>query len=330
MRRRDFVGLIGAAAALPALALAQQTARWPRIVVLSNSLSDLQRLQIYQGLADYGYTDGKNISVEFLTAPTIADVPAYAAQAVSRKPDLILTLQSPAPVALKDLTGTIPVVVTSLQDPVAIGIAKTYLRPAGNFTGTMNGGPEAVGKVIEIAREILPALSRLALLGLPQDPVYPVILAQIDAVTKAFNIQTVSLGTNEGDNVAPLIDQATKNGAQALFVFNGNYLKIPPASVILATLGLQFRLPVFSNSANPARDGMLFGYQGDGFAMNPDLNGTRRSGYFVDLILKGAKPSEIPIEGPTNFTFAVNQKTAKTLGISIPYSVLAQATEVIS
>jgi putative ABC transport system substrate-binding protein len=330
MRRRDFLALAGAATTFPHVALAELPARVPTIVVLSNNLSDNNRRSLLVGLADFGYVDGKNIAIEFLTAPTIADVPAYAAQAVARKPDLIITAQSPAPVALKELTSTIPVVMTGLNDPVAIGVVPNYMRPGGNMTGPMTAAPDALGKMLELIREVMPGLARLGVMGLPEDPVYPILLGQVVETAKAFNISTIALGTKENDDFEALFARAKNDGAQAIFVFNGNYLKTLPVSARLTELAIRNKLPIFSNTVGAAREGgMLIGYSGEGFAMNPEINNYRRTGYYVDLILKGAKPGDLPIEGPTNYSLVINLKTAKEIGVAIPQPVLFQATEVI-
>jgi putative ABC transport system substrate-binding protein len=333
MKRREFLALAGAAGAaawLPRVAVGQQAGKVTRIVVLSNSLPDSSRRDLLQGLADYGYVEGRNVSVEYLTAPTVRDVPDYAARAVALKPDLIITLQSPAPVALKELNTTIPVVMAGLQDPVAIGAVSSYMRPGGNITGMMTGSPDAISKTLELVRLVMPNLSRLGLMGLPDDPVYRIYIERIEPAIKALNITSIGMSTKEGDDFDALFARAKGAGAQAVFVFAGNYLQTLPVAARLTELAIKHNLPIFSPATVAARDGgMILGYQGDGFAMNPDINARRRAGYYVDLILKGAKPGDLPIEGPTNFTLVVNLKTAKAMGISIPESVLFQATEIV-
>jgi putative ABC transport system substrate-binding protein len=331
MRRREFLAMAGVVLALPRASFAQQPpAKVPRIVVLSNSMPESTKRNLLQGLADYGYVDGKNVVIEYLTAPTIGDVPAYAARAVALKPDVIMTQQSPAPLALKELTSTIPVVMAGLNDPVLIGAVSSYVRPGGNMTGIMNASPDSLGKMLELIHEAIPGIAGVGLMGLADDPVYPPLLRQIDISAHALGLAGIPMATREGDDFDALFARAKQQGARAIFVFNGNYLKQMPVSAELTRLAVKHQIPIFSNSTPAARDGgMILGYQGDGFAMNPEVNSTRRAGYYVDLILKGAKPGDLPIEGPTNYSLVVNLKTAKALGLNIPYSVLLQATEVI-
>jgi putative ABC transport system substrate-binding protein len=322
MRRRDFLTLAGAAATLPAVALAQLTTAVPRIIVLSNNMTDSTRLSLFRGFAERGYVDGKNVSIEFLTAPTIAEIPAYAATAIARKPDLIVTFQSPAPVALKEAGTTIPVVFTGLVDPQAISVVSNYLHPGGNMTGNMTGGLAFTGKAMGLAHEIVPQMVRMAYLGMPDDPVYPASLAQVTAAAKALNIDTIALETVQGADLRPIVERASRSAAQGMLV-GSNYLKTLPVSALLAQLALEQKLPTFANSSSPARDGMLLG-----FGTNNDAV-YRNAVSYVDAILKGAKPGDPPVEQPREFEAIVNLKTAKALGITVPQSVLFQANEVI-
>jgi ABC-type uncharacterized transport system substrate-binding protein len=214
MRRRDFLTLAGAAAALPRVGLAQQPVKMPLIVVLSNGLAEERKQAILQGLRDYGYVDGKTVVIEWLTAASIADVPAFAAQAVTRKPDIIITAQSPAPLALKELATDIPVVFSGLEDPVAIGVVPNYGRPGGNMTGYMFGGPDVAGKRMQILSEALPGISSLALIGLPADPTYPVILSQTRTAMDAFGIEPILFDVKEGVDFVALFESVNRGPAR--------------------------------------------------------------------------------------------------------------------
>jgi putative ABC transport system substrate-binding protein len=175
----------------------------------------------------------------------------------------------------------------------------------------------------------MPDLTRLGVMGMAADPAYEVMSRQTNLEVGAVNITGIPLGTKEGDDFDALFVRAKKQGAQAIMVFS-SYLKNLPVSAQLTELAIRHKLPIFSNATGAARDGgMIIGYQGDGFAMNSEVNGPRRAGYYVDRILKGAKPGDLPIEGPTNYTLVVNLKTAKAVGVTIPQSVLFQADEII-
>lgn len=329
MKRRDFLSLAGAAATAPAWplgGLAQVAARVPRIAFLSTPFADTTRQGLFQGLADYGYVDGKNITVEFFTAATIADMPAMAAMVVASRPDLIVTTASPAPLAAKALTSTIPIIFTGIADPVAVGLVSNLSKPGGNITGTTNLAPDLISKQVAILKDIVPDLKRLAVLGLPTDPPFPVQWTQVATVAQGLQIETVRFDATEGGDLIPLFDGAKASRCQAIYFITVTYL-----NTMVQTLGdlcLKYGFPAMGRETYP-RGGVLVGYYGTGFAMDAGITSPRRGGYYIDLILKGARPGDLPVEGPTNFELVVNLKTAKALGVTIPQSVLFQATEVI-
>jgi putative ABC transport system substrate-binding protein len=330
MRRRAFVTLAGAsaiAAALPRAAIGQPAQRLPRVVFLGAGVTTTQISSVREGLADHGYVEGRNVVFEVVNAPTIAEIPRFAAQVVASRPDLIVTQGSPTPLALKGLTSTIPIVLGGLQDPVPIGLVSSYARPSGNITGLMQASRDLIPKQIEVIREIVPQLTRLALFALPADSNYPFERDQTTEATKSVGIETIVFDAAERVSLEPLLARAVEQGCQAARFVNVQYFNgIAPT---LAELALKYRLPSIGRETH-ARAGILIGYFGSGYNGDPTLNSYRRAGYYVDLILKGAKAGDIPVEGPTNFDFVVNLKTAKALGITIPPTVLFQATEVIS
>ncbi len=321
MRRRDFIRLAGAAVIPPSLARARAPKMW-RIAVLHSGLSDPQRQAILDGLADNGYVDGKNVALEFFNAPTLTDLPSYAGRAVAGKPDLIITSTSPPALAVKSLTTTIPIVMTNLQDPVAIGAVASYARPGGNLTGFMQAGPQFAGSLFGLIDEVLPSVTRVALLGVPADPVYSVMFAQYLAAAKPLNIETIAIGVIDGEDLAPLLDRAVASGAKAIHAIPaGVYLALNYPT--LARLALNRGLPAFVTNASAVASGFLLSYGADSAGL------TRRAMSYVDAILKGVKPTDLPIQQPTTFELAINMKTAKALGITFPPSVLLRATQVI-
>jgi putative tryptophan/tyrosine transport system substrate-binding protein len=321
MRRRDFVALAGAAAAFPCLAFAQQ-AKMPRIAVVANVMSDDRKLALIEGLGDYGYLIGKDIQLDFFVAPTIDDVPDYAARAIGSKPDLIWTLQSAAPVVVKALTSTIPVVFTNIADPVAIGLVASLAHPGGNMTGNMQGQLDVANKQVSLVREILPMARRLAFIGLPADPNYSGYLSQISPAAKQLGFDISLFETTEGASLTGLFDRVKADGAEAVIVQPVSYLStVNP--VPIAQLAIDRELPLFGTVASTARSGWLLGYGAN------IVDVIRRSTNYVSAILNGARPGDLPIEGPTLRDLAVNLKTARALGITVPQSVLFQATEII-
>jgi putative ABC transport system substrate-binding protein len=326
MRRRDFMalaGVVGGATALPGLVWGQ--GRMPRIVVFSTTITAVNQQNVVQGLADYGYIDGKNIVLEFLIAPTIDAVPEYAARLVASRPDVIITIAVPAPLALKSLTTTIPVVF-SVGDPLPVGLVSNYQRPGGNMSGTMAAGQDVIPRQVQIIKDILPGVTRLASFQFPADQNYPFNVEQVNSAARALQMAPVLLDAAEGEDLRPLFQRAKEAGCQAAHFSGVIYFNSIAES--LANMCIEYRLPGVGREST-ARLGLLAGYYGTGFNMDPNLASLRRLGYYVDLVLKGKKPGDIPVEGPTNFTFVINLKTAKALGITIPQSALIQATEVI-
>jgi putative ABC transport system substrate-binding protein len=329
MRRRDFLVLAAATAAWlkPVLVWAQQPRSVPRLAVLSTALTATVRQDLFQGLTDYGYADGKNITVEFFTASTTTDMRATAAKAVGSRPDVIFTYGLPAAFAAKDATSTIPIVFSGAGYALALGLVPSLARPGGNLTGMTSEGYEEDAKKVAILKEIVPSLSRMAVIGLPAAPDYAFNLERVKDAAKAVAIDTLVLEAKEGAELEPLFLAAREGGAQAMYIIaNSTYLN--PMRRHLADLALKYRFPAIANQ-NYARDGLLIGYNINGYAMDLSISGQRRAGYFIDLILRGTKPGDIPVEQPTNLDMVVNLKTARALGVTIPFAVIAEANEVI-
>ena len=322
MNRRDFVALAGAAAAFPRVAFAQQAAKVPRVAVLS--IPELPQVieAFNQGLADFGYTDGKNIAIELFTAPTTVDLPAFAARAVASKPDVILTQGTPASQAAQAATNTIPIVFTAINDPLGVGLISSLAHPGGNITGDTLLAPDLVGKQLALAKEIIPSLQRLAVLNLPANPSAALLLDQVRAGSKALNLEPVVIDFTETEDFATQFAKVMGAGAQAVYQLSLTYFT--DNRQLIFSLLVADRLPLISS-------GIIEGLPFGGFvAYGPSTTASwRRSVSFIDAILKGAKPGDLPVEQPTVFDFVVNLATAKAIGITIPPSILAQATQVV-
>jgi putative ABC transport system substrate-binding protein len=327
MRRREFLLLTAAAAAtlLPHASRAQQASRVPRIAVLSTELTATNRQAFLQGLARYGYVDGANITLEFFAAPTIDDMPGMATRAVASKPQIIVTNGLAAALAAKNATSTIPIILAGSPYVVASGLVTNLAKPGGNVTGLTTEGYEEDAKKVAIIKEIVPGLTRLAVMVLPADPAHRFYLAEVKRAAQVLGIETMVLEAREGADFEPLFIQAAEQRADAIYIIASGPLNVERKR--LSEFALKYRFPAIGNQ-NYARDGLLVGYNINGYALNL-VNAMARAGYYVDLILKGAKPGDIPLEQPTNVDMVVNLKTAKALGVTIPFGVLVQANEVI-
>jgi putative ABC transport system substrate-binding protein len=326
MRRRDFIPLLGGAmVAWPLAVRAQQPAKIPRIGLLSPfspSATALWHQAFRQGLRDLGWVEGKNISIEYRYAEGRHDRLAdLASDLVRLKVDIIVTAVTADALAAKHATRDIPIVMASAGDPVATGLVENLARPGGNITGLSQIAPELAGKRLDLLKEIVPGLSRVAVLWNPQDGSSTVSWREIQLPARQLGVQLHSLEVRSSDDFDKAFEEATsaRAGAIAIMpdpVFVTNLKRI-------ADLAAKNRLPSIFHLREFADAGGLAAYGTD----RPDM--FRRAATYVDKILKGAKPGDLPIEQPTKFELVVNLKTAKALGIEIPASILARADEVI-
>jgi ABC-type uncharacterized transport system substrate-binding protein len=305
---------------------AQQPTKVPRIGYLFGaSLSaDSARIPAFrQGLRELGYVEGKNIIIEYRYAEGKFDrLPALAAELVRLKVDIIVTA-GPIPTrAAKEATITIPIVMAQDSDPVGNGFVASLARPGGNITGLSTFRPELSGKQLELLKEILPKLSRVAVFGTSTYPGNAQALKEIELAAKAFGVQLQYLDVLSPKDIETAFQAAVKGRAEAVlmmvvgFVAGGRRTEI-------ATLAVKRRLPVIYSGRADVEAGGLMTY---GVNVN-DLD--RRAATYVDKILKGAKPAELPVEQPTKFEFIINLKAAKQIGLTIPPNVLARADRVI-
>ncbi|MFZ2652297.1 MAG: ABC transporter substrate-binding protein, partial [Burkholderiaceae bacterium] len=271
-----------------------------------------------QGLREHGYTEGQNVQFEFRSAggkPAL--LPGLAQELVSLKVDIIVVSQTPAAFAAKQATSEIPIVMALVADPVATGLIASLARPGGNITGSAGTTTELGAKNLELIRDMLPGTRRVAILANSTDPFTKVFVAQIELGGRALGISIQPIMVRGVDEYDAAFAAMVKEGADAVIVQPSLSRK---AAVELA---LKHRLPPIS----PTR---LFPSEGGLMSYSPNQNDIyRRAAYFIDRILKGAKPADLPVEQPTRFELVINLKTAKALGITIAQALRVRVDELI-
>ncbi len=307
------------------LAQAQQSKRIPTIGFLTASSPDLQRhlIQAFrQGLLDLGYVEGQNVALEIRAAEGKYDrLPALANELVSLKADVIFAASAPAIGAAKKAAGSIPIVFETLSDPVADGFVDTLARPGGNLTGLAGLAPELSGKRLELLRDIVPGLTRVGVLLNPNNPNARRLFKEAENYAQAFAMQLEVLQVRRADELAKAFSTMIKTRVAGLSVVPDPTLFA--ARQEIAAQAIKAKLPAVYGISGMAEVGGLLVY---GPSL-PDL--WRRAASYVDKILRGAKPTDLPVEQPTKFELVINLKTAKQIGLSIPPNVLARADKVI-
>ena len=327
MKRRDFITLLGCAAAVPIAARAQINSGRPLIGILAPRSVDAAAPNIaalLAGLRELGYVEGRNISLDIRSADgVLARLPALAAELVARKPDLIVAPSTPATLAAHGATQTIPVVMMTLLDPVALGVVKSIARPGGNVTGVLSfGGNDAlIGKRIGLLKEVVPTLSRMGVMVASGDPSDEIVLRLLPAATHALGVTTKVFDVRTDAELETAFAQAARDGLQGLFINQNPFFLFRRTEV--AALAARARLPAIYGFREHAEAGGLMSY-------GSSLPGAwRQVARLVDKILKGAKPAELPVEQADKYELVVNNRTAKALGLKIPESFLVRADEVI-
>jgi putative tryptophan/tyrosine transport system substrate-binding protein len=304
---------------------AQQPTKIPRIGYLSSTSPSTisARVEAFrQGLRELGYVEGKSIVIEYRYAEGKLDrLSALAAELVGLKVDVIVSA-GPSPTrSAKQATATIPIVMGFADDPVGSGFAASLARPGGNITGLSTLASEISGKQLELLREIVPKLSRVAVLGSASQPGHPQALREINVAADAFGVQVQYLEVRGPKDIETSFRAANKERANAVLVISTPILASQRRQV--ADLAVKSRLPTIYNRPEFVEEGGLVFYG----VSYTDL--FRRAATYVDKILKGAKPADLPVEQPTKFELVINLKTAKQIGLTIPPNVLARADRVI-
>jgi putative ABC transport system substrate-binding protein len=312
--------------ALCASAEAQQPTKIPRIGLLisASASTDQHRAAAFsRGLRDLGYLEGQNIAVEYRFAEgKVDDLPALAAELVRLKVDIMVVEGGQGIRAAQQASSTIPIIMTTVSDPVALGFAASLAKPGGNITGLSLLAPELGGKRLELLKEIVPKLSRVAVLGSQDTLSSGAQIKEIEAAAWALSLQLYPMEWRGGaDNLPAAFSAAAKARVGALVALSDP--RMLANRYRIAELSIKNRLPNVYQASEFAEAGGLMTY-GTNFA---DL--FRRAATYVDKILKGAKPADLPIEQPTKFEFVINLKTAKQIGLTIPPNVLARADRVI-
>jgi putative ABC transport system substrate-binding protein len=311
--------------AVAVIAEAQQSTKIPRIgflAAVSLSANSARFEAFRQGLRELGYMEGKNIIIEWRSSEGKADrLPALAAELVRLKVDMIVSGGSTATRPAKEATNTIPIVMAQDTDPVGNGFVASLARPGGNITGLATLAPELSGKQLELMKEIVPRLSRVAVLGTSTRSGNAQSLKETELAAGAFGVKLQYLDILSPKDIETAFRAASKGRADAVLVLTSPFATSQRTQI--ADLAVKNRLPAIYDRAEFVEDGGLMTYS----VSSTDL--FRRAAIYVDKILKGAKPADLPVEQPIKFEFIINLKAAKQIGLTIPPNVLARADKVI-
>ena len=322
MKRRA-LGLVAvlvlAFLAAPRGAPAQPPAKVPRIGVFGTAITPDSLDAFRQGLRDFGYVEGRNIVIE--RAHSSSDLPHRAAELVSRKVDVILALNTSTARAARDAVITIPVVFVTFADPVRVGLVESLARPGRNMTGLTLMAGELAGKRLQLLREAMPSVARVAVLWNPVNRDTEEQLAETQSAARSLGIQLDLHAATTPGELSTAFTAIAKARADALFVLSDSMFFVERRQI--AGLAEKHRLPTMYHWRAYVDAGGLMSYGSNLVASH------RRAAYFVDSILKGAKPGDLPVEQPTKFELVINLKTARALRLTMPQSLLLQADQVI-
>jgi putative ABC transport system substrate-binding protein len=305
---------------------AQPASKVRRIGYLSSGSAAASKYVIdafRQRLAELGWIDGENVVIEYRFAEGRHDrLPEFAAQLVQLKVDVIAAGPTPPAVAAKNATRNIPIVMTAVGDPVRLGLVASLARPGGNVTGVaFDVGLEVFAKGLELFREAIPKLRRVAVLSNPTNPAQPVAIQDVTAAARSLGLQLHLMEAASPDVFDATFAAMAKDRVDGVVILTEPMFLVNRAR--LAALAMQHRLPSMYAVRESVEAGGLMSY-------GPSLaDSYRRAAVFVDKILRGAKPSDLPVEQPTRFELVISQKTAKALGVTIPRSLLLRADQVI-
>ena len=325
MKRREFIALLGGAAAWPVTARAQQPGKRPIVGFLGDStpVGESERAAAFaRRLHDLGWIEGRTIAIEYRWADGRSErLAEIAAEFAQLKVDIIVTAGTPAVMAAKQAAPVVPIVFAAVGDPVGAGLVTTLARPGGNVTGLSVLSVDLAGKRLDLLREAISNLGRLAIMGNVGNPIVVLELGELQAAARMLGLQVDTLEIRRSQDIAPALE-AVKGRADALLVCQ-DLLTRGSNRLRINTLALAARLPVMHASRELIEAAGLMSY-GPNFV---DLY--RRAGDYVDKILRGAKPADLPVEQPTKFDLVINLITARALGLTISPTLLAAADEVI-
>jgi putative ABC transport system substrate-binding protein len=308
--------------AAPLAAGAQAPMKVPRIGVVAGGFpkDDACVEAFRRGIHELGYVEGQSLVLELRWSEgRVEPFPSLAADLVRLKVDLIVSTAGPAALAVKDATTSIPIVLASSFYPVELGVIASLAHPGGNVTGVTHFTPELMAKRVQLLKEAVPSASRIAVLRLPER-IHDLVVRDMETAARQLGVALQVIEVRRVEDITTAFDVAVKGRAQAVMSTQGPFFNLN--SAVIAQLALKHRLPSLSGEPTAPGAGILLFY-------GPNvLEGCHRAANYVDRILKGAKPADLPVEQPTKLKFVINLKTAKALGLTIPPAVLARADEV--
>jgi putative ABC transport system substrate-binding protein len=325
MRRREFLGALGSAAAgWPLAARAQQPAKLPTVGVLGSLTAAAMTPRIaasVQRLRELGWIENRTVTIEYRWAESRKErIAEIADEFVRLKVDVILTSGTPSVTAVKQATGVIPIVFALAGDPVGSGLVASLARPGGNVTGLSLQAPDIAGKRLALLREIAPNLRRVAFMGDINNPVVSAEMREVQAAARPLGLELATIKIQRTQDIVPAFE-ALKHHTEALYLASDGLVDANRLRINILALGA--RLPTMWSQQELVEAGGLMAY-GPNF-----LDLYRRAGEYVDKILRGAKPADLPVEQPTKFELVISLITAKALGLTVPPTLLTRADKVI-
>jgi putative ABC transport system substrate-binding protein len=328
LRRREFITVIGGAAMWPLAADAQKAERMRRVGVLMSGSKDDPLMQarvaaFRQALVELGWNEGRNLKIEWRwTGGDITRVHEYANELVQFAPDVIVANGTPNVAALKQATNSIPIVFVVVNDPVAQGIIANMAHPGGNITGFSFLEYSMVGKSLEMLKQAAPGIGRVAIMFNPDTyPYYAIHLRSFEAVARTLSLELTAAKIHSSEEIDEVVAKLAQQPGNALLVAPDPYLVVYRSAVIRAAE--QYRVPATYSYRQHVQEGGLMSYGAD------TVDIFKRSASYIDRILKGTSPADLPAQAPVKFEIAINLKTARALGLDIPTNLLALADEVI-
>jgi putative ABC transport system substrate-binding protein len=318
MRRRDFLGIVGGAAASVPLAARAQQPKMVTIGILNFQNPEPFRTMLRDGLRNLGYAEGRNMQIEFRSAEGNQDrISSLAAELVGLKVDVLVGYPTPALVALKQATRDIPIVMIGAGDPVGTGLVASLARPGGNVTGTSSTTAELGAKTLELVREFIPSVQRVAVLANATDAFTKSFLQQMQSGGQSLGLQIQTVMIRQADELDQAFAAMKQDALNAVIV----QPSLPRQRVV--DLALKNHILAIAPTSEFAALGGLAAYGASQKAM------VSSTVFIIDKVLKGSKPAELPVEQPTAFELTINLKTARALGITVPPALLARADDVI-
>jgi putative ABC transport system substrate-binding protein len=325
MRRREFITLIGGTAAWPIAARAQQSRKTPRLCFLTFDPGTLETTRFkpfFNALRDLGYVDGQTITIDYLSANGHGErFPDLAADCVRLKADAIVVTTTPAAKAAKAATGSIPIIMYPLGDPVVTGLVGSLNRPEGNVTGLTFMASGIAAKRLELLREVAPKISHVLVLSYRVDPISGPQLDELESAAASLGVKLLILDIRSADDIAPAFDAGVSKGVEGVLTTAESIFAAQGKQVV--QLALEHKLPGVYPYRLMVEAGGLMAFD----SYTPSFQA--RTATYVDKVLKGANPRDLPIERPTRFELIINMRTAKTLGLSIPQTLRATADDVV-